>query len=128
MHPEYRSRLVAKETKRDQRDALFAATSPLEAKKAVLNLAASAEFGRKNNKTTRGPRKLLFVDIKRAYFHAEARRKVYVQLPEEDASPGMCGRLDKSMYGTRERRRTGKSATPSSTLMSVSHQVCRVRV
>jgi hypothetical protein len=27
---------------------------------------------------------------------------VYVDLPQEDESPGMCGRLLKSMYGTRD--------------------------
>ena len=46
--------------------------------------------------------KLEFIDIRRAFFHAPARRKVFVQLPEEDAEEGMCGRLNKSMYGTRD--------------------------
>ena len=46
--------------------------------------------------------KLGFIDIRRAYFHAKARRRVYVQLPPEDAEPGMCGLLLKSMYGTRD--------------------------
>ena len=46
--------------------------------------------------------KLEFIDIRRAFFHALARRKVFVQLPEEDAEEGMCGRLNKSMYGTRD--------------------------
>ena len=50
VQPEYRSRLVAKEIKRDQRDDLFAATPPLEAKKALLSLAATAEYGRKKGK------------------------------------------------------------------------------
>ena len=45
--------------------------------------------------------KLEFIDIKRAFFHAEARRKLYVELPEEDMVPGKCGKLNKSMYGTR---------------------------
>ena len=40
--------------------------------------------------------------MRRAFFHAVARRKVFVQLPEEDAEEGMCGRLNKSMYGTRD--------------------------
>ena len=34
--PEYRSRLVAQEIKRDKRDDLFAATPPLEAKRALF--------------------------------------------------------------------------------------------
>ena len=44
-------------------------------------------------------------DISRAFFHAPAKRRVYVQLPEEDKNDGeeeMCGRLNYSMYGTRD--------------------------
>lgn len=39
----------------------------------------------------------------RAFFHAPAKRTVYVQLLEEDRGHGedhMCGRLNFSMYGT----------------------------
>ena len=46
--------------------------------------------------------KIDFIDISRAYFQAEAIRRVYVELPEEDYSEGMCGLLQKSMYGTRD--------------------------
>eukprot|EP00969_Alexandrium_andersonii_P133793 5917110-Alexandrium_andersonii.AAC.1 len=46
--------------------------------------------------------KLEFIDIKRAFFHAKARREVYVDLPPEDAEEGMCGVLRKSMYGARD--------------------------
>ena len=44
----------------------------------------------------------VFYDVPRAYFHAAARRKVYVELPGEDYEEGMCGRLVKAMYGTRD--------------------------
>ena len=43
-------------------------------------------------------------DISRAFFHAPAKRKVYVQLPPEDqgkGQEGLCGRLNYSMYGAR---------------------------
>ena len=43
-----------------------------------------------------------FIDIRRAYFHSNARREVYVKLPPEDHEEGMCGHLVKSMYGTRD--------------------------
>ena len=43
-----------------------------------------------------------FIDVRRAFFHADCLREVYVDLPEEDASPGMCGLLNKAMYGTRD--------------------------
>ena len=39
-----------------------------------------------------------FIDVRRAYFHAKARRDVYIELPAEDAEPGMCGKLLKSLY------------------------------
>ncbi len=42
-----------------------------------------------------------FGDIVRAYFHAKARRKVYVHLSAEDFEVGLRGRLRKAMYGTR---------------------------
>jgi hypothetical protein len=40
-NPEYRSRLVAKEIKKDTREDLFAATPPLEAKKMLFSLAVT---------------------------------------------------------------------------------------
>ena len=43
-------------------------------------------------------------DVGRAFFHAKARREVYVQLAEEDKLLGdenKCGRLNYSMNGTR---------------------------
>ena len=42
------------------------------------------------------------MDVRRAYSHAKARRDVCVKLPEEDSEEGMCGRLLKAMYGTRD--------------------------
>ena len=46
--------------------------------------------------------KIDFIDISRAFFQAKANRNVYVELPAEDRSRGMCGRLLKSMHGTRD--------------------------
>ena len=45
VNPEYRSRLVAKEIKMDNREDLFAATPPLEAKKALISLAMTEGIG-----------------------------------------------------------------------------------
>ena len=71
--PEYRSRLVAQETKGEKREDLFAAAPPFEAKKVLFSLAVSlgetVDIG------------LDFIDVRRAYFHAPARRAVYVRLP-----------------------------------------------
>jgi len=46
--------------------------------------------------------KVDFIDVRRAYFHAPTRRRVFVELPPEDDQPGMCGELNQSMYGTRD--------------------------
>jgi len=94
--PEYRSRLVAKEIKMDKREDLFAATPPLEAKKILFSMAVT------DNGNRAKPLKLDFIDVRRAYFHARAKREVFIELPEEDMEMGMCGKLDKSMYGTRD--------------------------
>ena len=41
-------------------------------------------------------------DVKKAFFYAPATRDVYVKLPLERAQPGMCAKLPKSLYGTRD--------------------------
>ena len=99
--PEYRSRLVAKEIKIDKRWDLFAATPPLEAKKMLFSMAVTEGIGYVEGKRKEGM-KLDFIDVRRAYFHADAIREVYVELCDEDWEEGMCGRLVKSMYGTRD--------------------------
>lgn len=99
--PNYRSRLVAKEIKRGPSDEMFAATPPLEAKKCLFSMAMS-QFARGRGEFTAKTQNLLFVDVSRAYFYAPARRPVFVRLPDEDDEQGMCGRLNVSMYGTRD--------------------------
>ena len=102
VHPEHRSRIVAREIKANDvfRDDLFAATPPLEAKKMLLSLAMTEGFGYHNNASKQ--MKLEFIDIRRAYYQAKARREIYVQLPPEDSEPGMCGKLNKALQGTRD--------------------------
>ena len=46
--------------------------------------------------------KLAFIDIKRAYFYANAKSDIFIKLPPEDAEPGMCFKLEKSMCGARD--------------------------
>ena len=46
--------------------------------------------------------KLDFIDIIRAYYHANVRREVFVELPPEDYEQGMCAKLIKAMPGTRD--------------------------
>ena len=101
--PDYRSRWVGREFKGNDRDRddLFAATPPLEAKRSLIAMA-SCQVGIPKHKQ----KKLGFIDIRKAYFHAKAKRLVYVKLPEEFCEPGefgqVCGRLNYSLYGTRD--------------------------
>ena len=101
VNPECRSRIVAQEIKMDKRENLFAATPPLEAKKLLISMAVTAGIGHKGNDRRRGM-KLEFIDVRRAYFHAKARKVVYIRLPMGDNEPGKCGKLIKAMYGTRD--------------------------
>jgi hypothetical protein len=101
INPEYRSRLVAKEIKLYKTLDFFAATPPLEAKKMLFSLAVTSGIGFKKGRQQEGM-KVDFIDVRRAYFHADARRQVFVELPQEDAEEGMCGELGRSMYGTRD--------------------------
>ena len=94
-NPNYRSRLVAREINTYKRDDLFAATPPLESLKLILSMTATANHGEV----------VMVNDISRAFFHARAKREVYVQLPKEDqkeGEEGLRGRLKYSMYGTRD--------------------------
>ena len=91
-HPDYRSRLVAKEINTGKRPDLFAATPPLESIKYLLSRCA-----RQGWKGGGGDRIMFNV--------AEAKRELYVELPEEDYDEkegDMVGKLRLSMYGTRD--------------------------
>ena len=89
---------MAQEFSKGKLTTIFAATPPLEAKKILLSMAVTEGIGFGEGWC----QKLDFIDIKRAYFYAPAKRKVYVKLPMEDELEGHCGRLNKSMYGTRD--------------------------
>ena len=64
-------------------------------------MAVTEGIGYRSGNKEKG-QKIDFIDVRRAYFHAPARRLVYVKLPPEDGEPGMCGRLVKALYGTRD--------------------------
>ena len=94
----YRSRMVAREIKRDNRIDLFAATPPLEALKLLISEAATIT-------PNKGWKKIMVNDISRAYFYAPARRSVYIEIPEEDRNENdgdVVGELKMSLYGTRD--------------------------
>jgi hypothetical protein len=50
----------------------------------------------------RGGRKLLAIDARKAHLHAMAEREVYVDLLPEQCVAGMCVRLNRCLYGTRD--------------------------
>ena len=62
---------AAKEYKTHARPELYASTPPVEALKGVLSGIATGE---------REGKVVALVDVRRAYFHALARRKVFVEL------------------------------------------------
>ena len=94
--PVIRCRWVAKEFATYKSAEFFAATPPLEALRMMISHAAS---GRAHG---RGGRKLLVIDARKAHLHAMAGREVFVDLPPEQRVPGMCARLNRCFYGTRD--------------------------
>ena len=79
-NPDYRSRLVAKEIKTYRDNMLFAATPPWEAIETLLSLAVTQGHGLTHH--ARDGKCIDHIDIRRAYFHAPAKRQVFVELPK----------------------------------------------
>ena len=73
--PNYRSRLVGREVKYNKRLDLFSATPPLETLKFLCSMCARGQTGPE-------PCRLAVIDIKRAYFHAPARRPIFIEIPK----------------------------------------------
>jgi hypothetical protein len=78
-----RSRSVARDFKGNDkdRDDLFAATPPLEAKRLLISRAATRVNGRLT-------RKLLFIDAKKAHLNPVCKEDVYINLPDEAEGGG----------------------------------------
>ena len=70
-------------------------------RKCCFSFAVTEGIGYQQGKQNEGM-KLDFINIRRAYHHAVARRKLYIKLPEGDQEEGMCGILYKSLEGTRD--------------------------
>ena len=99
--PDYRSRLVGREIKKDKRNDLFAATPPLESLRFLLSICASHQKSRRPDDN----HIIMVNDVKRAYFYAKATRPIYVEIPAEDKEEGdesMVAMLNLSLYGTRD--------------------------
>ena len=81
--PNYRSRLVGREIKKDKivRNDLYAATPPLEVIKLLI---AKCAMGQGSNR----PLRIATVDVRRAYFYVRAQMIIYVEIPAEDWNAG----------------------------------------
>ena len=106
--PRYRSRLVARQLKAQDRSgaSFFAPTPPLEALRTVLSMTASTMPDWRPCYDPRSERRIQIslVDIARAYFNAakDEDDETYVDLPAEDEDHmKCCARLLRHMYGTR---------------------------
>ena len=73
----------------------YAPTPPLEAKRLLFSEAAT------NRRFAKYEKKLLFVNVRKAYFNAKVDRPTFVELPPEMHWTGYCGRLIRCMYGTK---------------------------
>ncbi len=101
IHRDYRSRLVGRELNLSKQPDLFAATPPLESLRVILSIAA----GRQSSPSRRRRYIVMANDVKRAYFYAPATRAVFIEIPPEDfedGDEGRVGRLNLSLYGTRD--------------------------
>eukprot|EP00973_Karenia_brevis_P014065 1911810-Karenia_brevis.AAC.1 len=95
---EVRSRMVARNFKGGaiDRDGLLGGTPPLEAKRLLMSRAVTR---RKDGRS----RKLMFIDVKKAYLNLRCEEDVYLELPQECQCPlGYCGELRFWMYGMRQ--------------------------
>ena len=106
--PDIRSRLVARQMKGAGDDSIFAPTPPLEALRTVLSLAATqlpSDPIQCRDPQSKERIQISLIDISRAYFNAKVSddEPTYVALPPEHprAGEGMCGKLNRHMYGTR---------------------------
>ena len=108
-HPNYRSRLVARQLKATDMSgkSYFAPAPPLEALRTVISMAMTRAGEHKPDWDPKSPTRtqISLVDVKRAYFNAHidpSEPATFVQLPEEDPDhTDMCAQLLRHMYGTR---------------------------
>ena len=101
----YRSRLVVQEYERKADWSFFTATPPFEALRSLLICATIDELPNELGQLVAWtePLVLMLIDVRRAHFYSPARRKVFVELPEEaGADKSKVGRLVRSTYGCRD--------------------------
>ena len=92
--PDVRARPVAKQFKLKGWEPIFAATPPLSLFKYLFSRVTSTRAGR-----TGKPRKIMIIDLKRAFFHAMCSKDTFVKPPHLKGTT-RCWKLKKAMYGT----------------------------
>ena len=99
-----RSRLVVREIKARKRAdekldpaTVFAAMPPVEGLKALISHMQTEQVNSKGEDL-----EMMVLDISRAHFYGEARRRVFTTLPEGYQESGQCALLLKTMYGTED--------------------------
>ena len=92
--PEYRCRLVCQEVRISVMQKWFAATPPLE---CLKYFASKQRTGGRSRWAV-----MIFIDVVRAHWRAKATRPLFINLPPEDAEEGKCGKLNFSMYSTKD--------------------------
>ena len=108
-----RCRLVAQEfAGKDKREDLYAGTPPLSATRYLLSDSVSRGSSGCGNARDSSPwsptrkkslRKLMVVDIKRAFLHGYCTRSIYIELPSSESQGGKyVGKLVRALYGTRD--------------------------
>ncbi|CAE7686814.1 GIP, partial [Symbiodinium sp. CCMP2456] len=117
-NPKYRSRLVARELKKrypggvsqdvhqPSWEDFYASMPPISALRVLFALATSKRAPDLEGKMRDLPKDqcLVFLDIKKAHFWADARRRLLIELPAETGvdTSKYVGLLRKSLYGTRD--------------------------
>ena len=96
-NPDVRARLVAQEVAHTHDESYFAATPPLDAKRALISTMVT-------ERTRNGlPLKLSLVDVRKAYFNGTPTRDIFVRIPQEmGLSRKTVAKLKKCLYGTRD--------------------------
>ena len=99
-----RCRLVVREIKARKREhekldpaTVFAAMPPVEGIKGLISHMQTEKTNSRGEEL-----EMMVLDISRAHFYGEARRRVFTTLPEGYEKPGYCALLLKTMYGTED--------------------------
>lgn len=104
LKPNYGSRLVVREVKKASKPLAefesFSAMPPLESLKVLCAMMVSKRTSKHGK-----PSKMMLVDISRAHFCGEVKRRVFCTLPEGSEQPNCCALLRRSMYGTMDASR-----------------------